>query len=367
MSKDYELQWAAHPNIYQNRSPREFKFYFSEPEQGVNRETGLLLLIPGFGASADSKVYKKMRSKFADEHNLITVQCDYFGQSFMQESHSVALNLSKESLQGVFTPAEIEEISSSKLQINKFVEIAKNYNLTIPAKELLDESPLNFNDMGIMQAIDNITAVYYIFKILEDNKKLLNTKKVILYGHSHGAYLSYLCNALAPGLFSLLIDNSSWLFPAYLKGSRFLYTSVEKMTFKVEFDYLASKMDYDEEFLNLSSLYRSFANKCRVECFHGTNDNLISHIEKARFCNMIENCTYHEISEKSIDGKMFKSNSHGLDANFIHLFDYVFTNHQFEYDDKVNRCETKLETTTRMYKVEYIQGMPNLTISHLTV
>ncbi len=55
--------------------------------------------------------------------------------------------------------------------------------------------------MGIMQAIDNISAVICIMEIIKDNCYKFNRNKIIIYGHSHGAYLAYLCNAFAPNLF----------------------------------------------------------------------------------------------------------------------------------------------------------------------
>ena len=59
MSIEYKLSWPAHTNIYNNNSLRDFNLYFSEPESGVNEDTGLLLLLPGFGGNANSNVYKK--------------------------------------------------------------------------------------------------------------------------------------------------------------------------------------------------------------------------------------------------------------------------------------------------------------------
>ena len=45
----------------------------------VNENTGMLVLIPGYGGNIDSHVFRKMREVFAEQYNFITVQCDYFG------------------------------------------------------------------------------------------------------------------------------------------------------------------------------------------------------------------------------------------------------------------------------------------------
>ncbi|WP_312470779.1 DUF2920 family protein [Neobacillus sp.] len=363
MSKDYELRWPGHPNIYCNGGPRDFTFYFSEPDGGVNSETGILLLIPGFGASSRSNVYKKMRSVFADQYNLVTVQCDYFGQEFMQGSQTVNLNYSKEKLASIFTRMEFERICSNGFDINAFLEIGSNYNLNISVKEVLNETMENFNDMGIMQAIDNLIALHYVIKIIEDNQFVFNREKIILFGQSHGAYLSYLCNALAPHLFSLLIDNSAWIFPAYLKSSRYLTTKIGKMTLQTEFEYLAAKLDLDETFLNLRLLYRLFENNCKIVCYHGTNDNLITNIEKQSFCDEVAHCLYNEIGPKEIDGNIFKSTSHGLDADFLAFFSHVFEGISFEYSEKSMAKSVQIKTDKYVYDVSYETGMPIVTLT----
>ncbi|WP_223869599.1 DUF2920 family protein [Paenibacillus sabuli] len=102
---------------------------------------------------------------------MVTIQCDFFGWEFMQ---SVSLN----------------------------------------------ETVSNFNDMGIMQALDNITAVIIVSEFIKDNNLKFNAKKIIADGQSHGAYLAFLCNRFAPNLFSLIIDNSAWIVPAYLTLNR---------------------------------------------------------------------------------------------------------------------------------------------------
>lgn len=363
MSKDYELTWPAHPNIYNNNSQRDLKFYFSEPEQGVNKNTGIVLFIPGFGGNAKSNVYKKMRTKFADKYNLITVQCDYFGQEFMQGSNRISINISKESVENIFSKNEIVEIFNNDFDYQSFINIASRYKINVLVKEVLEESVANFSDMGILQAIDNITALIYVMQILNDNQLEFDTNKIILFGQSQGAYISYLCNAFAPNLFSLLIDNSSWLFPQYINGPRYLYNQIGKMTLQTEFSYYVEQMDCDEELLYLPLLYKQVENQCKIVCFHGTTDNLISHLEKSEFCNGVRNCEYNEIGISEVDGEIFKSTSHGLEADFIKLFDYVFMNTKFgEFRDS-NLPYVQFETSKALYSIDYHSGLPVMTIS----
>jgi hypothetical protein len=44
LSREYDFQIQGHPSIYtKHRKPRKLNIFFSEPEQGVNKDTGILL------------------------------------------------------------------------------------------------------------------------------------------------------------------------------------------------------------------------------------------------------------------------------------------------------------------------------------
>ncbi|QGQ97786.1 DUF2920 family protein [Paenibacillus psychroresistens] len=284
MAKEYDFIAAGHPNIYTGES-REFKIYFSEPEAGVNENTGMLLLIAGYGGHAESKVYKKMRRKFADEYNLVCVQCDYFGFEFMQ-------------------------------------------------LEVLGETTQNFNDMSVMQALDNLTALLMVAAILKDNNLSFNTKKIIAYGNSHGAYLGHLCNVYAPELFSLLIDNAGYLYPVYLEDTHTRYLNVinkDGKQEKIDFNYIVKRksLRMKRELIDLNMLYENYENKCSIVTFQWVKDHIVDAAEKKKFCNSIKKCLHVRI--ESADGIIFKSDLHG-DADYLQLFDYTMHERKFGLD-----------------------------------
>lgn len=373
MAREYTISAHCHPCIYQcgQYDQRKLKIFFCEPEQGVSGETGLILLISGFGANSNSKVYRKMRSEFADKYNLVTIQCDYFGNEFMQDNiYPIKfINNFKD-----ITRDEMLQIYSSQdgtINMQNLLSICEKYSINLEGYVQLTENLANFNDMGIMQALDNISALMIVRAILEDNNSSYNSNKVILYGYSHGAYLSYLCNALAPDLFKYLIDNSSWLFPAYLKVMRFITQQFNNITITIYFNYLAkTNRIYDEELLNLASLYKNFSNKCTIICYHGNTDNLISHKDKKLFSESVNNFIYNEISSSCIDGKIFKSTNHGLGADFLDLFEYTMN----KYITRINLSEScksrltnmpavSLKTQKHNYVVDYSKNVPILSLS----
>lgn len=168
-------------------------------------ETGLLFLAPGFGGTIESNVYKKMRDVFADKYNLVTLQCAYFGEEFMQKPESINLKNGAKEVARYLNAAELEKFRKNP---SSFFNLLSSKSGTLPFVANMNETENNFNDMGFMQAIDIVTALEAIKIILKENDLPFNEQKTIGYGHSHGAYLLHLSNRLAPHLFSYIINEA---------------------------------------------------------------------------------------------------------------------------------------------------------------
>ena len=367
MSREYDLEWSAHPNIHNNYSSRTVKFKFTEPDAGINPDTGILLLIPGFGGSIDSNVYKKMRGTFADQYNLVVVQCKYFGEQFMQNDVLQSLDLHQTFMKQSFTTDEIEKCTSSNHFLKSIIDLCKEKHIKIlPMIHNPRETLSDFCDMGLMQAIDNMTALYYVFNILKENQLSFNTNKIIALGQSHGSYLGLLCNALIPNVFDMIIDNSAYLSPYYLKTSRVLQTELNGFPLAVFFDYMAPKLDLDHEILDLNYVYKQVENHSGIISFLGDADFMIPVEEKRSFCASLPNCNFHLYTKNDLDGEIFKNNKHGLGADFIKLFEYCYT--QFESNtNEAKRKDlyspNKIKTSRASYELYFDDGIPLLQIT----
>ncbi|WP_313131418.1 DUF2920 family protein [Anaerocolumna sp.] len=325
MSKAYSVEIPAHSSIYTNNysdnnyKDRKIRVDYSEPEQ-INENTGVLLLIAGYGASIDSNVYIKMRKNFSDLYNLIVLQCNYFGSEFMQGPQDSEIE------------RVITEIDNNKDMKSSANECYLNFNVNTC------ENIKNFNDMGIMQAIDNITAVLAIINMIKSKSMSINMKKIIIYGHSHGAYLSYMCNRFCPQLFQLIIENSAYIYPAYLNNTRKLFFEYNSNIFSFDFQYLISNIEesISKEIYSLEYLYRNFNNMCYIVSYHGELDDMTSFANKSEFVRDINKMVFIGITESDIDGEVIKSCSHGLDADFIKMFDITYKAFENKIDQDVD-------------------------------
>ncbi len=308
MSKEFVIETITQPSMY-DPIPRKIPVYFSTPDNINCKLSGIVLLIEGFGGHSRSNVFIKMRKLFADEYNMITVQCDYFGWEFMQS-------------------------------------------------EKQKESPSNFCDLGPVQAMDNLIALKAVINYLEEQSITFNRNNIIAYGFSHGAYLAYLMNAFMPNVLSCIIDNSSWIYPLYLSCKRILLSSNKRL----EFDYLISKIVMDSQIYDLNFLYRSLNNTCHIISFHGMDDHNVAPIaDKISFSSTVKNMSIELISKSRVDNIRFRSTDHGLDADFIELFAYVMSNYHTESRENVLSFEDRVfNTQSAEYSIENEYGIPIL-------
>lgn len=352
MSKEYSIEVYGQPCILAPAN-RHITVIFDEPDKGINKDTGILLFIAGYGGHSDANIYKKMRSQFCDEYNLVTIQCDYFGHEFMQEPDK-NIQIPIECLQQHFSQAQIEELFQNYQENESML-----YNKTFRFPVTLDETLENYNDMGPTQAMDQLIALKIVSDILEQNNYTFNKRKVIVYGQSHGAYLAHLCNCYMPNIFSAIIDNSSYLRPYFLTHTRDFELSAPHFTVIKQISYLASRIDNDMLLFDLGYLYKQFMNTAKIIAFQGSDDNMTTPNGKQQWLAAIPDSHYEYIDSSRVDNHIFHSTLHGMDADFIHLFSYVHNNYVLE---SKNNClqfkESFINTENFSYHISTEDGIP---------
>lgn len=309
MAREYELTILGQPTRYSTKE-RKFKMYFAEPTEGTDAFTGIFLFIAGYGGHAMSSVYQKMRRTLADQYNCITLQCDYLGYQYMQNDHH--LPVTETMLRGALSPREYRMLESN-YEENKDLLIGKVLSDYISLQETADD----FNEMGLWQAMDNLMAVKVLLDVLLENGIHVCRYRMFIFGQSHGAYLAYLCNFLAPGLFTGIIENSAYLFPYFLNQDREVTKVGSVLTLRKIYHYLIADQDIDADSYDLRKLYQSFQNQSRIISYHGAEDAMIPILEKKEFLSQIQGVSLHIVAEEDIDGKMFRSAGHSLEADFF--------------------------------------------------
>lgn len=361
MAKEYQLEIYGQPTPYSSKN-RSLRMCFCEPENGANEQTDIVLLIAGYGGNTDSKVYQKMRRQFADQYNLITLQCDYLGNEFMSGNHHVPMTESI--LRSALSPQELRMLSKD-LEKNREIIQGKHFIGYVN----LQESDDAYNEMGLRQAMDQLMAVKVLADIMKENGFDFTVKKLTIYGFSHGAYLGYLCNFLAPELFDGLIDNSAYLVPHYLFCDRKLEMGGDFFSLDKAYHYLVSdwieESWFDLESYDLSYLYERFVNRAEILSYHGMEDDMILLKDKREFLEKIQNAQLKVILPEEVDGEIFGSCKHGLNADFIKLFDKAYTLLKTKPDwqklkEKHPFANRNFHTEKYFYEVNWDQHIPLL-------
>lgn len=299
-----QYSYAAHGNIYDggetlNYETRHIRTEISIPDC-VNKDTGMLILVPGYGGNIDSHVYKKIRKNLADQYNLIILQCNYFGNCCMDESF----------------PAELNKVLDNIVKAD------------IIYQKDLHETVKEFNDMGLMQALDIVSSTLCSIEVINKKGYTFNSNRVYIFGPSHGAYLAYLANAICPGLYSALIDVSAYLSPYYMFNNRITLTSFNGGSIRVRMicEYLIKKdeqMRYNQKLYSLPFLYKNRKNMCKIIAMNGTEDWMVNAEEKKEFVSHIDYADILMITPEDVDGILCKNADHGLGIDFFELFKII--------------------------------------------
>jgi len=253
---------------------------------------------------------------------------------------------------------DVKEMEAFRRNSSDLLKLLSSKSIMLSVTAKLNETQENFNDMGFMQAIDIVTTLETIKIILKENDLPFNERKIIGYGHSHGAHLLHLSNRSVPHLFSYIVDNSAWIEPVYLSGNRCLVQQYGSMTLQIEFDYLVKEVVLDKKALNLNTLYESFENHAKMIVFQGTDDNLIDHRLKEKVVSKIGNARFVLIDKKDVDNHIFKSNTHILKADFFNMFELAYE----EMGEYVNIYSLKptdeIQFSNTIITVDYSHGLP---------
>ncbi len=228
------------------------------------------------------------------------------------------------------------------LELKNAHKIPQDYRS--PLSISLQPTKNEYQNFGLMQALDIINAIYFVRKN-HAKFKLAKTPKTLLFGTSHGGYLALLCAKFAPWLIDAVVENSGYA-NAPLRflgfGKEFDYKACFESNTASMFDHLAifvftktfftsvqsSPKCYTEAHDKIRSLpeldhlqTQAACHKAVFVSYHSARDFDIARPEpKQRLYQMLEkldfDATLHLIKDESeVDGKFIKNLKHGMDMS----------------------------------------------------
>ena len=329
----------------------------------VKEAKALLVIIPGLGADSDSSYRTHLMRTMAENYDVACISVDYhcignrpqLGAKFGLDDIDREILRRELSSIGINLPIDLKSIDCHEKVdlllkfLSKEITIRKESGL-LPADFRLNASITmvptknEYQNFGVMQAMDMLNAVLYTKKYINNAK--FEHLPVIMVGSSHGGYLAHMCAKIAPWLVDAVIDNSSyaiflWRLIGFGKeidftnyfcfGTDTLYQNLYLYFFDKTHWTLNEKSPYyfidaREEIRNILNLdhlnVQSGYKKPIYVSYHCTYDNetapakdkteLYEALKKLKF-----DATLHMIKDESeVDGKFIKSLTHGMGMSY---------------------------------------------------
>ena len=356
--KSYEITSTDDIELgIKRKSKLEFKVSFDEAKE----MKALFVYITGI-RGADYAGYEEHLAEFVVQtYGVAVLRVDYHcigfrpqtGAKFYMDKRDKELFL--RSIEGIISPPsflkdkdilEQEQVLELCAWLDSLVKYLKNQNkiakkdYLLPIFLGLQPTKNEYNNFGIMQALDIINAIYFVRKN-SAKFKLTKTPKTLLFGTSHGGYLGFLCAKFAPWLIDGVVENSGYVvapFRFYGLGKDLDYfkdrevevnwfENIVLCTFtKTHFTantnspnfFCKARLDIRNP-LNESQLktQAKHQNKPIFVSYHSVRDELDSAQNKEKFFEILQNSGFDASlrvvkDESEIDGKFIKNLEHGM-------------------------------------------------------
>ena len=322
----------------------------------------LLVIIPGLGADSDSGYRTHLMRTMAENYDVACISVDYhcignrpqLGAKFGLDDIDRAILIKELAKIGITLPIDLkivdnyDKTSVLLKSLSEEITIRKE-NGVLPDDFSLDISMTmlstknEYQNFGVMQALDVLNAVLYTKKNICDQK--FKNIPVVMVGSSHGGYLAHMCAKIAPWLVNAVIDNSSYAkflwqligFGKEIDFTRFfgcgtgnLYENLNLYFCDKTYWTLNDKSPYyfnesREEIRNiLNPKHLKVQSKFRKTFYigyHCVNDDLAPAKDKTELYEALKklkfDATLHMIKDESeVDGKFIKSLTHGMGMSY---------------------------------------------------
>lgn len=322
------------------KSRDTLEYYITFPNgYDKSKKYGLVFCITGYGDSAVSDYQmNKLRPYIADKYNIIVVGVRYHND--LRITGEISGDIDRICNWYGVNKSYFKNLNDGQQVTNDLYDllISKNLFSLDPRASVKCNAYHNYSSFGFMPAIDHLIVLFDIL-----NKYNIDKSNIISFGSSYGGYISLLMAKYAPNTFSLIIDNSGFCvsdlheifggivggaggsFPKYVDGKRYEipFTTNTLWSLDETSEYYFS--DSHKKIRSLILEEHRTPSKTVYFSYHSQKDSLIPIEQKDKMYDVIKKFNviyYKRVNEQDMDGKMFKSLSHGMSASLKEMFDF---------------------------------------------
>lgn len=306
-----------------------------------NPARGLVFYIPGFGEDNQADYVAKLCAHIASKHGHACVAVDYHAYR-ARPAQGCAINLERDSLLKLELLCLRHGVPLVQSDLMRTLhQVADKLDEATSLRAVLEPTDGEYQNFGVLQALDHLVVLN---RLIADGIPC-DHNNVILIGSSHGGYIAHLVAKFAPNSINAVIDNSSYVrapwsflsvFPECHFGPpklRIDCSVLSRWQFRApsESGYfgLAQQLLRDVSCpLHLQEIKRQSVRLARHFCFNSVDDLYISPIEHKRFQQrqlqkIGAECQLTEIGAADLDGLLWKTTAHGMNASMKTLCDRV--------------------------------------------
>ncbi|HEY3916348.1 MAG TPA: DUF2920 family protein [Stellaceae bacterium] len=322
-----------HPDIELGMKRARLTYAARIPSAGINRDTGLILYIGGYGMNAQDTFTTSLLSYLAERHNCGAATLDYFGARMragildrIVPHFDFFKNLAAHYGLSVTAPKGIamEEILARIATL-----LAQNGVSQLPNDCLLLNHSEEYNSMGFLPALDGLAVCHDLLETFG-----LNKTRLFLLGTSYGGYIAGLMAKLAPRTFRMVVDNSGFssadddqaallgLQNLFINGVAMLCQNVRTWSPDPRSpNFFSSARRAIRDLLRPEHVFPGTA---RIYAYHSATDTVAPTARKLRLRGVYQDRVAYELAivdASQIDGRLFKTLAHGMKASLRGLFD----------------------------------------------
>jgi len=352
-NEEVVMECPALPHEFSNK-PRSIKYYVKGPDNGLNGNTGCMLVIHGQAEHPNMRYYRTIRNEWANKYNVLAIGVEYLGTKLLSNPSALNKVQLEKLLQEVKKHYTIEELKAAvidgKFEFTRLPPKALFDHICIKG-DLMDE-PLDF---GYIQTIDCLTALGALLKYARKNRLSYNPRRIYAYGASMGAHIAQMCGKMAPATLAVIGDMSGFAFiPRAMITGGLVRLSIGKVRITVDFGshYSSSASDenyYTDDMLELRNIgqheHLRIAKQKGPErvilIFQGIDDKIVPAAGKAWV-------QYHMLLN-GVHSKMYLFHKEDIDGDVILNTDHAIGNRQkiFEkFADKYLKEDSHFMVTT---------------------
>lgn len=316
------------------------EYYITLPNgYDESKKYGLVFCITGYGDSADSDYQmNKLRPYISDKYDVISVGVRYHND--LRITGEISGNIDSICNWYGLDKSYFKNLNNGQQVLNDLYDflISKNIFSLDPRASIICNAYHKYSSFGFMPAIDHLMVLFDVI-----NKYNIDKSNIIAFGSSYGGYIALLMAKYAPNTFSLIIDNSGFCFanlheifggivggaggsfPKYVNGKRYEipFNTSTLWSLDETSEYYFS--DAHKRIRNLLLDEHRTPSQAVYFSYHSQKDSLIPIDQKDKMYDVIKKYNviyYKRVNEQDIDGKLFKSLSHGMSASLKEMFDF---------------------------------------------